>query len=178
MNSIINRNNFPDCCEYIEDVMFFIKDEPNGVSNISNKDDYHLKIINNNKQKVSFLKIDKCVFNDSNAKKCDCSLANHEKIYFVEIKELELYDDSKKSQNKKNKKRIEAREQLSNTINNLKLVHAELDLKNVYAIIALQPKLEDNYIKIITSKVQNVIDSFIESCGCPNIYEGNVIEFN
>jgi hypothetical protein len=178
MNSIINKVNYPNCCAYIEDEIFFIKDEPNGESAISNKDDYHLKVLNRKKQKISFFKIDKCVFNDGDDNKCDCSLANEELIYFVEIKELEFFDDSQKSHNKKSKKRIEAREQLSDTINNLKLVHTELDLKKVYAIIALQPKLEDNYIKIITSKVQNVIDSFIESCGCPNIYEGNVIEFN
>lgn len=177
MNTLINNINYPTCCEIIEDVEFYIKDELNGQSVISNKDDYHIKVINNKNQKVSFLKIDKCVFNDGDDDKCDCSIANPESIYFIEIKELEFFDDSKKSHSKKNKKRNEARDQLSNTINKLKLIHTELDMKKVHAIIALQPKLEDNYVKIITSKVQNVIDSFIESCGCPNIYEGNLIEF-
>lgn len=177
MNIVINKINYPNCCEYVFEKEFFIKDTLSGQSVISNKDDYHLKIVNKKVQNISFLKIDKCVFNDGDGNKCDCSVANQELIYFVEIKELELFDDPQKSHSKKSKKRIEAREQLSNTINSLKLVHKDLDLKKVYAIIALQPKLEDNYIKIITSKVQNVIDSFIESCGCPNIYEGNVIEF-
>ncbi len=177
MNDLINNINYPICCEIVEDVEFYIKDELNGQSIISNIDNYHLKVINKKKKKISFLKIDKCVFNDGDDDKCDCSIASKELIYFVEIKELELFNDSKKSHIKRNKKRNEAREQLSNTINKLKLIHTELDVKNVNAIIALQPKFEDNYIKIITSKVQNVIDSFVESCGCPNIYEGNLIEF-
>ncbi len=178
MNNIINKLNYPYCCEIINEVEFYIKDELNGQSNISNQNDYHIKVLNKKQQQISFLKIDKCVFNDGDSEKCDCAIANIDIIYFLEIKELELFDNSQKSHTKKSKKRNEARDQLSNSIKSLKLVHPNMDLKKVIAVIALQPKIEDNYIKIITSKVQNVIDSFTESCGCPNIYEGNLIEFN
>lgn len=177
MNNIINKINYNDCCSYIYEEAFYIKDSLGGQSVISNSDDYHVKVVNKNKQIISFLKIDKCVYNDGDSDKCDCVVANNEFIYFIEIKELELFDDSQKSHSKRSKKRVEAREQLSNTIKKLKFQHDKMDLKKVYAIIALSPKLEDNYIKIISLKVQNVIDRFIESCGCPNIYEGNLIEF-
>ncbi len=176
MNSIFNPENYPICCDSINESLFFVKDNINCQSALSNKNDYHVKVVNKNQQNLSFLKIDKCVFNDNDSSKCDFLIANYNVNYFVEIKELKLFKDFE-SHTKRNKKRIEARKQLSNTINNLKLKHTNLDLKNVFAIIALQPELKDNYTKIITSKEQNVINSFIESCGCPNIYEGNVIEF-
>jgi len=101
MNNLINKNNYTNCCDYIDDAEFYIKDQKNGRSMISNKDDYHLKVINKKNQTISFLKIDKCVFNDNDEEKCDCALANNHLIYFIEIKKLELFDNSKKSHLKK-----------------------------------------------------------------------------
>lgn len=153
---------------------FYIKDIKNKQCIISTETDFHLKILNRNNQNISFLKIDKCVFDDSDKEKCDCLVANEELIYFAEIKELENFD----SHSKKSKKRKKAGDQLINTINNFKIIHPEIILKNVFAVIVLLPKLEDNYLKIISLKDQNVIDKFLEKCGCPNVFEGNQIEFN
>lgn len=174
MNSIINLKNYPKCCEIITDDFFYIKDVEKSHCIISNENDFHLKILNPKKQNISFLKIDKCVFDDSDDEKCDCLVANEDLIYFTEIKELENFD----SHSKKSKKRKKAGNQLINTINNFKINHPDILLRNVFAVIVLLPKLEDNYLKIISLKDQNVIDKFLETCGCPNVLEGNQIEFN
>jgi len=173
MNSIINPKSHSKCCEIITDDFIYIKDVKNSHCIISIENDYHLKILNPNNQNISFLKIDKCVFDDSDDEKCDCLVANKDLIYFAEIKELENFD----SHVKKSKKRKKAGDQLINTINDFKVLHPEIILKNVIAVIVLLPKLEDNYLKIISLKDQNVIDKFLERCGCPNVFEGNQIEF-
>jgi len=174
MNSIINQNSYPNCCKVIVDEFIYIKDIKNKQCIISTENDYHLNILNPKNQNISFLKIDKCVFDDSDAEKCDCLVANEDFIYFAEIKELENFD----SHTRKSKKRKKAGDQLINTINNFKILHPEILLKNVFAVIVLLPKLEDNYLKIISLKDQTVIDKFLEKCGCPNVFEGNQIEFN
>ena len=173
MNNIVNSINYPSCCEVISENEFYIKDVKNGKCEKTSILDYHLKISNFNNKTIVFLKIDKCVYDDGDSKKCDCVLADESIIYFVEIKEIEKFDDHFKKKNA----RSEAKKQLINTINLFKEKYSILDMKNVNAVIALQPKLEDNYINIITLKKQNVIDSFMESCGTPFIYEGNHIKF-
>lgn len=173
MNNIINKINFKDCCEIINNEEIYIKDIKNNTCVISNKGDFHFNITNKNKKDISFLKIDKCVFNDGDGEKCDCAIADDELIFFIEIKELENFE----SHHKRSKKRKKAKDQLIETINIFKEKYLEIDLKKVFGVIALQPKIDDNYIKIITSKEQTVIDDFIEKCGCPNVFEGNYIEF-
>lgn len=173
MNSIINQDSYPNCCEVISDDLIYIKDIKNKHCIISSENDYHLSILNPTNQNISFLKIDKCVYDDSDDEKCDCLVPNEDLIYFAEIKELENFD----SHSKKSKKRRKAADQLINTINNFKIIHPEIVLKNVFAVIVLLPKLEDNYLKIISLKDQNVIDKFLEKCGSPNVFEGNQIEF-
>lgn len=174
MNSIINQNSYPNCCEIVNEAIIYIKDIEKNQCVISSENDYHLKILNLKNQNISFLKIDNCVFNNSDDEKCDCLVANQDFIYFAEIKELENFD----SHSRKSKKRKKAGDQLINTINNFKILHPDILLKNVFAVIVLLPKLEENYLKIISLKDQNVIDKFLERCGCPNVFEGNQIEFN
>ena len=65
MNSIINQKSYPNCCEVITKDYIFIKDVKNKQCDISTENDYHLKILNPKNQNISFLKIDKCVFDDS-----------------------------------------------------------------------------------------------------------------
>lgn len=173
MNPIINKTNFEKCCEVISDEVFYIKDILNGCSEIVDDEEYHVIVTNRKAKDISFLKIDKCVFNDGDGKKCDFALADDEEIYFVEVKGLERFD----SHSKKNKKRAEAKTQLIKTINIFKHNNPKLDLKHTFAVIALYPVLENSYSKIITSKDQIVIDKFVEECGCPNVFEGNQIEF-
>lgn len=63
-------------------------------------------------------------------------------------------------------------------MNSFKAKHQVLDLKKTFALIALLPKLQDEPRAIIQTKQGANIDKFLELCGCPNIYEGNLIEIN
>ena len=121
---------------------------------------------------IHFLKIDKCVFDDGHGKRCDCAVFNENESYFVEIKELEDFRSSKR-----NKKRSEAKKQLIASINDFKAM-GTLDLTQVTAVIALVPSLTERIPTLIKTKDQGVIDDFLTKCGCPNIFEGNHIEFN
>lgn len=174
MNKYINTDNFTECCEIIKDENIFIKDIEGGQSRLVTSEDFDIHIKNSNNKNISFLKIDKCIYNDTDEEKCDCAVADEELIFFIEIKELENFD----SHGKRNKKRKKAKSQLIATINNFKEMFPEIDLLNVHPIIALTPKLDTGYVSLITIKDQNTIDEFIEKCGCPNIFEGNYIEFN
>lgn len=173
MNKYINKDNFKDCCHIIQDENIFIKDEVKGQSRLTTIEDFDFHIKNSKNKNISFLKIDKCVYNDSNEEKCDCAVADEDLIFFIEIKELGKFDNHIR----KNKKRKKAKSQLIATINNFKVLFPEINLLKVHPIIALVPKLEAGYVSLISIKEQNVIDEFIEKCGCPNIFEGNYIEF-
>jgi len=173
MNYIINENNFSKCIEFVKDIDIYIKDFKNECSKIVDSSDFDFHIKNNFSTNLSFLKIDKCVYNDSDDEKCDFGFANEKVIFFVEIKELEDFGNHAK----KNKKRKKAKSQLINSINSFKIKFPEMDLLNVFPVIALKPKIEEGYINLISTKDQSTIDEFIEKCGCPNIFEGNYIEF-
>lgn len=177
MNSLINPNIFSKCCSVHTDSFIYIKDVKNSCCILSDEFDFHIVVENQLEKEISFLRIDKCVFNDGDKSKCDLTLADDEKIYFIEIKELETNNLINEKQNKRKNKRKEAKEQLAATINEFKKSKGLKNLKNVIAIIALIPKFDANYSKIISTKEQGVIDDFLEQCGCPNIYEGNLIEF-
>lgn len=175
MHRVINSSNFKNCCEKLEagKKNFYIKDVKESSSVLASEQDHHVRVINNSNKDIFFLKIDKCVYDDGDEKKCDFALANDDKAFFVEVKELERFDDSKK----RNKKRSEAKQQLIKTINLFKEKYPGQSLMSVVAVIALLPKLEDDYVKILSVKDQLVTAAFIDECGCPNIYEGNLIEF-
>jgi hypothetical protein len=177
MNNLINPFIFPNCCTLHNDSILYVKDGNNSSCFLSNENDFHIKVTNNVEKLISFLKIDKCIFNDGDESKCDLSLADAEKIYFIEIKELETNDLYDLKHTKRNKKRREAKEQLASTINEFKKTKGLKNLTKVNAVIALISKLDKNYSRIISTKDQGVIDDFMDLCGCPNIYEGNLIEF-
>lgn len=173
MNKFINKSNFGSCCEIINSLDIYIKDFSDGQSKLVNNGDFDFQIRNELRKELSFLKIDKCVYDDSDNEKCDCAIADENLIFFIEIKELEEFGNHLK----KNKKRRKAKSQLINTIINFKNLFPDINLINVFPVIALKPKIEDGYVSLITTKDQNSIDEFIEKCGCPNIFEGNYIEF-
>lgn len=175
----LDNNSFKVCSELIDLKEFYVKDIKNSHCIISSEKDYHIKVSNPNAKQINFLKIDKCFFKDSDKlKKCDCSLNSNSEIYFIEIKEIENTFDltSKQDHVKRKNIRKEAKKQLIETINKFKK-EGLTDLKNTNAIISLIPMLNPNYSKLITIKEQSVIDDFMTKTGCPNIYEGNLIEF-
>jgi hypothetical protein len=74
---------------------------------VKETDRYQLTIENPLGQSVLIVKTDKCLFDDT-TKKCDCILANHEQVYFVEIKDTKL--------KRRNAARAEAISQLEITL--------------------------------------------------------------
>lgn len=167
------------CTEKIDNSEIFIKDTKSSTSVLSTNQDYHFKIENTRKQAIKFIKIDKCVFNDGDKSKCDFAFANDEKIHFVEVKEIEGVDSlsSKEGHNKRKNKRKEAKYQLAETINEFKNKYQLKNLDKVYAIITLVPELDVEFLNLLSIKDQEVIENFVVSCGCPNIFEGNHIIF-
>lgn len=165
------------CVETVSDKIFYIKDQKNEPCTLSSKNDFHLIIRNENCNCISFVKIDKCIYKDSDGKKCDCAIFSSQKLYFVEIKELENVADlnQKKDHSKRKTVRREAKKQLVNTIKEFKKSGLS-DLKNTFAVITLIPKLDENYSKIIGIKDQNSIEEFMLKTGCPNLFEGNLID--
>lgn len=179
MLSKLNNIDLSKCCELITLPEFLIRDIKNSHCIISDESNFHLKVKNPDLKSINFLKIDKCFFNDSDKlRKCDCSLNTESEIYFIEIKELEnAFELTNKQDHIKRKNiRKEAKKQLIVTINRFKKLGLT-DLKNTKAIISLVPRLNPNYTKLISIKEQSVIDDFMTKTGCPNIYEGNLIEF-
>lgn len=173
---IFDFSQYSSCVEKVSDNIFYIKDLRNEPCTFSSSSDYHLIINNPRNENISFIKIDKCIFKDSDGKKCDCAVCSSEKLIFIEIKELENVVDlnQKKDHSKRKTIRKEAKKQLANTINEFKK-NGLNDLKNTFAVITLIPKLQDNYSKLIGIKDQNTIEEFMLKTGCPNLFEGNVI---
>lgn len=161
-----------NCLETTNQSLFFVKDVIGSGCEFSDESNAHVTIKNHSSKIASFLKIDKCIFDDSDGKKCDFSVSSDSTIYFVEIKGLEKFDDHLK----RSKKRREARTQLANTINEFKKSFGLIDLKNTNAVVALIPNPINNYRKVVLPGAQVVIDQFDSDCGCSNIYEGNLIE--
>lgn len=173
MLNLFNPQTYPDCCELTMDKKVYISD--NGQSTLIDDEEHsHVVILNPKEQELTFLKIDHCILTEQDAEKCDCSILNAQKIYFIEIKEL-LFTNSA---NKRSKKRRKARSQLSSTINHFKGLYGDqFNLNNVYAIVSLIPRMEINFTQPIQTRDQKTIDKFSTACGCVNIFEGNQISF-
>lgn len=176
MENIFNSVNFNACISDFTDEIIYIKDQENGCCEISNKDDFDIVVKNINNVKFSFLKIDKCVYNDNDGtgRKCDLSINNSLSIFFIEIKSINTENFSKKP--KTNSKKDDALDQLIQTINKFKLKFPDLDLKNVHAVIALKPKI-NIYSQPIQTTQQIRINELLLKSGTPNLYVGNTISF-
>ncbi|MFN5984213.1 MAG: hypothetical protein ACK479_12165 [Fluviicola sp.] len=169
------------CGTNVSTEIFYIKDIKDSSCELTNESDFHIKVENKEKINITFLKIDKCFFSDSDRfKKCDCAVFSKEKSYFIEIKEVENIEvlDSKlrkPSLKRKNLKK-EATKQLIETINQFKKLGLN-DLRNTNAIISIVPLTLNNYTSPISTRDQSVIADFMTKTGCPNLFIGNVIEF-
>jgi hypothetical protein len=173
MNAVINIENYPECCQLVADSPFWVKDKKHEMAVVCDNSDYDVEV-RHTENEVAFLPIDGCVYlSGGSEKRCDFAVAGSNNTYFIEIKELERFDLHKK----KNAKKVEARKQLAATINDFKAKHQQnLNLKNTIAFIALLPKYREEPRDILKTKEITNIDKFFEMCGCPNIYEGEVIK--
>lgn len=172
MNPVINIENYPKCCQMVADSPFWVKDKKHEMAVVCDNSEYDVEV-RHAENEVAFLPIDGCVEKPGTSKKrCDLAVAGTNNMYFVEIKELERFGDS----DKKTKKRKEAKEQLAASINDFKSRHQNIDLLKTHAYIALLPKFKEEPREILQTKQGANIDKFFEMCGCPNIYEGELIE--
>ena len=177
MNSIFNEINFGACISEHLDAKIYIKDIENSSCEISDENNYDVIIQNGNRKKISFLKIDKCVYSDIDGlgRKCDLSIKDDINVYFIEIKSIkeENFDKKIKSQDKKD----DALDQLIQTINKFKIKFPSIKIANVKAVIALKPNI-NIYSQPIQSSEQVRINELLTKCGTPFLYTGNEIVFN
>jgi len=170
---MIDVKKIQGCVEFINLREFYVKDNEEGVSEIiyNNEHDWHVQIENENLETIKFLKIDHCIITKYNSNpRCDFGLLGLEKLYFVEIKKY-------KKNSLKKKKRKEARDQLSASIVYFKEQGLK-DLTKVHAVISLVPKISYQRQEfIVRTSSQIALANFQKECGCPNLYEGNLIKF-
>ncbi|RQO35163.1 hypothetical protein DBR39_19570 [Chryseobacterium sp. KBW03] len=174
MDSIFNKSNFGSCITEHNDIEIYIKDINNSSCEISSKIDFDVVIENKKGEKISFLKIDKCVYQDGDGqgRKCDLSINNSEKVYFIEIKSIKKENLQKAL--KTNDRKDDALDQLIQTINKFKNRFPTISLRNVNAVIALKPNI-NIYSQPIQTAEQVRINQLLTSCGTPNLYLGNKI---
>lgn len=120
--------------EIISDRFFFVFDDKDNdpeepVKIVGDKDDYQLRVQNQDKKEICLIKTDNCLFNDDH-QKCDCILISKDACFLVEISE---------SRNR-NGKRNDAVAQLSKTIEVLKDKEIDLSIFNSKAIICFKSK--------------------------------------
>jgi hypothetical protein len=168
---MFDTSSFKNCIQNESKKEFFVRDMENGVSEIiyNKNSDWHVQVLNVSNQSLEFLKIDHCVNQKESIKRCDFGLITKDEIYFVEIKNF-------KKNGLKNKKKKEARNQLIASINYFREKGLK-DLLNTYAVVTLVPRTsyrrDENVVKIGN---QAAISNFQLKCGCPNLYEGNLIK--
>lgn len=81
-----------DCLEITNSPELHINDPTESKCQILSSEEIHLSnfhIINQNRKDLSFLSIDKCVFNDNSHKKCDFAIFDEKTFCFVEIKDTD-----------------------------------------------------------------------------------------
>ncbi|SDF80305.1 hypothetical protein [Epilithonimonas hungarica] len=175
MKNIFNNNNFPNCIETETEKIIYIKDPDTSGSPciISNANDFDFQINNPKQKEIVFLKIDSCLFNSQDGRKCDFSINDEKVVCFVEVKKLKDFTNSWKSDSKKD----DALDQIIQTIKKIKTNYNLTDMRNVFAIICLKPNVP-THTQIIQTADQVRINNLLSECGCPNLYIGNEITFN
>ena len=125
----ISRNS---CLEINSESEFWIYDCDEENRCYMKSEESQFQVINNTKNDIFFLAIDKCIFfDDDEFEKCDCAVFNEKTFCFIEIKK------SKKSRKKANRKK--AKSQLKTTIEIFQ-GKIQFDLKlEAYLCIGMSP---------------------------------------
>ena len=116
--------------EICDEEEFFIFDPVGEYPSIivTNYDEFHLTVKNNNKKNIVFVKTDCCLIKEES--KCDTVLFNDEKIYFVELKKVNSAG--------RNNARKDAVLQIESTIRKFKESNIEYKLLNSFAVICFK----------------------------------------
>lgn len=101
-------NNFSTCVQNIDKKHFFIQDAQEQQPAFVVEKNGEFQVINNTSYPINFLKIDSCISNSSDTKRCDCAVYNDHTFCFIELK------NSKRTNWKSHRKSAE--EQLKATI--------------------------------------------------------------
>jgi hypothetical protein len=141
---------------------FYIFDN-NPVKVVDVNERYQLTVKNDANQEICLVKTDKCLFTNEH-KKCDCILFSQNKAFFIEI--------SNSSAGQRGKKRKDAVEQLSATIDKLRENNIDLSSYNSKAIICFER--EHKYPAQPSKNTQKAI--FQEKYNT-DLEEGNEIAF-
>lgn len=175
MKNIFNINNFATCLETKTNKSIFVKDPDlnDAPCIISSANDFDFRINNPKQKQIDFLKIDACLYDSQDGRKCDFSINDEKIVCFVEVKKLKDFSSSWKSDSKKD----DALDQIIKTINRFKLNYNLSDMTSVFAIICLKPDIP-THTQIIQVGDQNRIYTLLTECGCPNLFIGNEITFN
>lgn len=170
---MIDFNSQPilySCSESINESSFYIKDVVGAACEICSAIEGQLHVFNKRKKEIDFLKIDGCVYNSQDGKRCDCSLSTNEEIFFIEFKEKHDFSNKKS----KRKSFVTAKMQIITTINNFKAFN--INVLKTYGVIVLTPKLPHSHKQIVTACHQTDIADIFFKTGCPNLLIGNIIE--
>jgi len=132
-------NNFGECLESVEEKHFFIQDGSNQKPAFIVKEKGEFEVINNTRDSINFLKIDSCVYNSDDTKRCDCALYSLDTFCFIELK------NSKRTNWKSH--RITAENQLKATIIDF-IDEGITKNKILEAYMCCTCKIDGNYTKI------------------------------
>lgn len=156
------------CLETLTETVFHIFDSPQDPKRcfIKEQDEEpeHFTVNNPQNKEIHFLAIDKCIFDDTDATRCDCAIFNQVRFNFIEISE------SKKLH--RNEKRKKALSQLGSTIDYFRNAGVQFT-SEVNAIVCFVGK---NAFPARTSQNNEARLAFYEKRGVV-LLEGNEFEF-
>ncbi|WP_294963592.1 hypothetical protein [Sulfurimonas sp.] len=132
-------NNFDKCVESVDKKHFFIQDADDQKPAFIVEENGEFEVVNKTNHPVDFLKIDSCVSNSSDNKRCDCAIYNDDIFCFIELK------NSKRTNWKSWIKSAE--EQLEATIEDFKNEEITKN-KTLEAYMCCTCKIDGNFTKI------------------------------
>lgn len=117
-------------CEFqiVENTFSVRDDKQNEPAYITGFEEAHFTIINVENQKLAFLPIDICIFDEKDGRKCDFAVSDKFYLVLVDIKDYKI--------NKRNEGRNEAKKQLIQTVVKLQ-TKLDLTIYTVFAVIGL-----------------------------------------
>jgi len=132
-------NNFNNCLESVNKKHFFIQDGENQKPAFLVEFNGEFEVINNTDSSINFLKIDSCVYDSSDSKRCDCAIYSDNTFCFLELK------NSKRTQWKNH--RASAEKQLKSTISDFNDENITKN-KTLEAYMCCTCKIDGNFTKI------------------------------
>lgn len=132
-------NNFEICTQSVHQQHFSIQDGDDVKPAFLVEKNGEFEVLNNTKSPIHFLKIDSCISNSNDSKRCDCAIYNDDTFCFIELK------NSKRTNWKSHRKSAE--EQLEATILNFTYENITKN-KVLEAYMCCTCIIDENFTKI------------------------------